>query len=317
MHVLLKITTPLFLILLFSYSSALAQSGAVNADPDFTNYSGDGGGTWIRFKISSIWPNIWRTEKGGEGGPSGAGNGGPALWIYKNTPFDGGVYQVVPVVPGHGYHFEVAWAAVRYSGGTVSPDIGALARQVGIDPYGGTNPLASTVVWSAEHRDASHLGVPGLQLDQFARNNKLTIFLRAKSDYTDGTAEVFYDHAILTENAGMGVIAIAPPTPTAAPATATRVASPTRVPTRVAQAPAATATTQPSPSPTATEIPTDTPQPTASRTRRPTVAPEEVTSTSDGSPFPNLLIVVGGLGAVGIGLGVFGFVIFHLLGRTS
>jgi hypothetical protein len=31
---------------------------------------------------------------------------------------------------------------------------------------------------------------------------------------------------------------------------------------------------------------------------------------------PNLLIVIGGLGVVGMGLGIFGFVIFHLLGRT-
>lgn len=311
------ISISLTLFLFLTIDSVVAQTGAVNADPDFTNYTGDGGGTWIRFKISSLWPNIWRTEKGGEGGPNNAGNGGPALWIYKNTPFDGGVYQVVPVAPGHGYHFEVAWAAVRYSGGAVSPDIGALARQVGIDPYGGTNPLASTVVWSAEHRDASHLGVPGLQMDQHARNSKITIFLRAKSDYTDGTAEVFYDHAILTENTSMGVIVIAPPTPTAAPATPTRVASPTRAPTRVAQAPAATATTQPSPTATATDIPTNTPPPTVTRTRRPTVAPEEAASPSEGSFSPNILILIGALGAVGIGLGIFGFVIFHLLGRAA
>ncbi len=318
MRVFLTICSSLILFLAVTENSVLAQSGAVNADPDFTNYSGDSGGTWIRFKISSVWPNIWRTDKGGEGGPKGSGDGGPALWIYRNTPFDGGVYQVVPVTPGHGYHFQVGWAAVRYSGGNVSADIGKLARQVGIDPYGGTDPTASTVQWSAEHRDASHWDVPGLQMDQHARNSKITIFLRAKSEFTDGTAEVFFDHAILTENPSMGVITVAPPTPTVAPATATRTAAPTQVRTRVAQAPSATTTAQPSPSSTATAIPTNTSPPTATRTRPPTVAPEETNNnSSDGMPLVNILIAVGTFGAAGIGLLVFGFVIFHLLGRTT
>ncbi len=306
MRVSLKIFFPVLFILHLTTALVFAQTGAINADPDFDNYNADPAGPWQTFKISNPGPKIWRTEKGGEGLP------GPALWLNRDTPFYGGVYQVVSVTPGKGYHFQVDWAAVNYNGGAIPNDQGLVARQVGIDPYGGTNPLASTVQWSGEHRDGSKFKVPGLQLDQYARNNKLTVFLRAKSEFS-GHVDVYFDHAILTENAGMGVITVAPPTATAAPATATRPA-PTVARTRVALATSATATPPP---PTVTLEPTstETPRPLPTRTPRPTATPEETASASSPQVAVMVLIGLGGLGTVGVGLFVFGFMVFRLLGR--
>lgn len=313
MHLSLKIFLPVVFILLLTTPFVSAQTGILNADPDFDNYVADPAGPWQTFKISNPGPRIWHSPKGGEGGPSGAGNGGPALWLNQDVPFDGGVYQVVTVTPGKGYHFEVAWAAVSYNGGGLPNDIGKVARQTGIDTYGGINPLASTVVWSGEHRDGSHLGVPGLQLDQYARNNKLTIFLRAKSEFTGGHVDVYFDHAVLTENTGMGTIVIAPPTAVAAPATATRTRTQT-VP-RVAQAPGATSTLPSTATLEPTSTVTDTPRPLPSRTPRVTATPEETSEASGSSGIFIILLALGGLGVGAVALLGFGFIMFRLLGR--
>ena len=159
MHVSLKFFSSALFILLLSASLASAQTGAINADPDFDKYDADPNGPWQTFKIGAVGPRVWHSPKGGEGWP-----GGPALSLTRETPYDGGVYQVVNVTPGKGYHFEVAWAAVRYSGGTVPNDIGKTGRLIGIDPYGGTNAAASTVQWSPELRDGRHFQTPELLL---------------------------------------------------------------------------------------------------------------------------------------------------------
>lgn len=233
--------------------------------------------------------------------------------ITRESPFDGGVYQVVSVTPGKGYHFAVDWAAVRYSGGTVSNDLGSTGRLVGIDPFGGTNASAASVQWSSELRDGRHFQTPETQIDQFARSNKITIFLRVKNDYTGGLVEVYFDHALLTENTSMGTISIAAPTATSAPATATRTRTVTVA--RVAQAPGAT----PTPSSTNTVEPTatatDTVRPIASRTPRPTATPEETSDSGGASGLMVALLALGGLGLGGVALLGFGFVVFRLLGR--
>lgn len=154
-----------------------AQGASVNADPDFDGFYGSGDGTsgaWKPFKISNPGPTIWKHIT--EGWPKG-----PSLWIYADTiQFDGGVYQVVPVQPGRGYHFEVAWAVVRHAGMLVRDDVDFI-RQIGIDPHGGTNPLSPNVQWSMEYRGTGKFP-PELAIDQYARADKITLFIRAKRE---------------------------------------------------------------------------------------------------------------------------------------
>ncbi len=271
----------LFCAFVSLYGSVYAQSGAVNADPDFDSfYSGDGtSGAWKPFKISNPGPAIWKHPT--EGWPKG-----PSLWIYGDSiTFDGGVYQVVTVTPGHGYHFEVAWAVVRH-GGALRDDV-QFVRQIGIDPTGGTNPLSPNVQWSGEYRGTGKFP-PELAIDQYARSDHVTIFLRAKNFYTDSRAEVFFDHAILTEN-GAPPIAVASPTLPPATPTIARQATPTMVRTRVALA--ATSTLQPTT--TATLTSTDTPMPSATRTPRATATP--MVAEPESPDLSRLLLALGAL----------------------
>ena len=311
MRVLLTKTLIAIALLSLSLSAsswASAQGAAANADPDFDGFYNVGDGTpgaWKPFKVSNQSFSIWKHPT--EGWPKG-----PSLWIYGDSvSFDGGVYQVVAVTPGRGYHFEVAWAVVRH-GGVAVYENSQLIRQVGFDPYGGTNPLSPNVQWSGEYTGSGKFA-PELAIDQYARSDHITVFLRAQNRYADSRAEVFFDHAVLTDN-GAAPIVVAPPTaaPTARPPTATVkpvVAAPTR--TRVAPT-ASTTTETPSPTLTATPSPTDTREPTATRTPRVVATPTE---TPDASPVAMRLtvslaiiaVLAGGGGIVLLGALVFLF----------
>jgi hypothetical protein len=269
---------------LVSYESSYAQSAWVNADPDFDGFynSGDGtSGAWKPFKISNPGPVIWKHPT--EGYPQG-----PSLWIYgDNMQFDGGVYQVVAVTPGRGYHFDVAWAVVRHGGVLVRDDVN-LVRQVGIDPTGGTNPLSPNVQWSGEYRGTGKFP-PELAIDQFALGDHISIFIRAKNFYTDSRNEVFFDHAVLTDN-GAAPIAVTSPTRPPATPTATKPTTPTPVRTRVALA----ATSAPTLAPTFTPLPTNTaPSTTAIRTPRATATPEPIAPAASDFSYTAILLVAG------------------------
>ncbi len=296
-----------FLFIFLSVRSiAGAQSATINADPDFDNFytTGDGNsGVWKPYKISNPGPAIWKQPT--EGWPKG-----PSLWIYADAiQFDGGVYQVVAVTPGHGYHFEVAWAVVRHDGVGIHDD-SQLIRQVGIDPYGGTNPLSPNVQWSGEYTGSGKFA-PELAIDQYAQSDHITIYLRAQNHYTDSRNEVFFDHAVLTEN-GAPPIAVAPPTavptvrlPTAAP----KPAAPTR--TRVVP----TSTSTPEPTLTATQEPTETREPTATRTPRATETPAAPAASSLVSRLTLSLALVACLGGGG-GIVLLGVLIFLFITRS-
>lgn len=234
---------------------------------------------------------------------------GPSLWIYGDAiPFDGGVYQVVAVTPGHGYHFEVAWAVVRHGGVAVHDD-SQLIRQVGIDPYGGANPLSPNVQWSGEYTGSGKFA-PELAIDQYAQSDHITIYLRAQNHYTDSRAEVFFDHAILTEN-GAPPIAVA--TPTVRPPTATpKPAAPTRP--RVAVV-APTSTSTPEPTLTVTPVPTETREPTATRTPRATATPDAPAASPLVSRLTVSLALVACLGGGG-GIVLLGVLIFLFVSRS-
>lgn len=306
MYVVLKVLIPIVLILLLTTPFVSAQTGALNADPDFDGFTAQTTDAWQAFKIGNNSARAFRSIQ--EGWPKT-----PALWLQGNAPFDGGVYQIVNVTPGKGYHFQADWAAVSYNGGALPNDLGQVARTIGIDPYGGINPQASSVVWSAELRDGRHFQTPETQLDQYARNSKITIFLRAKSDFAAGHVDVYFDHAMLTENTGMGTIVIAPPTATSAPATVTRTRTQTTA--RVAQGPGATSTPPSTATLEPTSTATDTIRPPASRTPRVTATPEEIPDAPKTPSVFVILLALGGLGVGGVALLGFGFIVFRLMGR--
>ena len=303
---LVLIAISFLFIFLAVRSLASAQGATINADPDFDNFYTAGNGTsgaWIPYKISNPGPVIWKAPT--EGWPKG-----PSLWIYGDViPFDGGVYQVVSVTPGHGYHFEVAWAVVRHDGVGIHDD-SQLIRQVGIDPYGGTNPLSSNVQWSGEYTGSGKFA-PELAIDQYAQSDHITIYLRAQNHYTDSRNEVFFDHAVLTEN-GAPPITVASPTPPPTVRPPTAVPKPA-APTRTRAVPTSTSTLEPTL--TATPEPTQTSEPTATRTPRATETPDAPVSSPLVSRLTMSLALVACLGGGG-GVVLLGILIFLFVTRS-
>jgi hypothetical protein len=172
------------------------------------------------------------------------------------------------------------------------------------------------VQWSGEYNGSGKFA-PELAIDQYARSDHITIFLRAQNRYTDSRNEVFFDHAVLTDN-GSAPIAIAPPTvaPTVRPPTATaKPAAPTR--TRVALV-VATTTDTPAQTATATPLPTNTLLPTATRAPLPSVT-EVAVETADSAPVAARLTLSLALVAClagGGGLVLFGALFFLFLNRA-
>ncbi len=305
MHVrqLLLANYLLFTLLLLFPVAIHAQGGGLLQDGGFDGFyaSGDGSsGVWKPFKLSTPGPVI--SKHALEGWPRG-----PSLHIYGDAiQFDGGVYQVVGVTPGKGYHFEVQWAVVSYGG--VGMTESKVIRQVGIDPYGGTDPRSSNIVWSGEYRGSGKCARPcpaDLGVDAHARSDKITVFLRARSEYTDSHVDVYFDSAGLQEN-GAPPIVVAPPTATPAPQPTARPATATPIRTRVAAA--ATAT------PTATAAPTETREPTATRTPRATIVPPaEESSTA----MPTLTLFILGAGCLFFAMLALGGIGFFLLVKRT
>jgi hypothetical protein len=205
--------------------------------------------------------------------------GAPSLRMWSNgDTFMAGIYtQVGGLQPGATYRASVGWAAP-------SDPHDSFGRRLGIDPTGGTDPNAPTVVWSNFHfGDGRRLNCPApdpnIDVAAAAKSSTVTVFVEVHHNYSTGNNYIFIDAVSLTQDSSAPV---APPPPTAtpvpptsapvvqAPPAPTRTAAPTRTPT-----PAATATATPSPTATATATasptPTASPSPTATETPAPTL----------------------------------------------
>lgn len=245
--------------------------------------------------------------------------GAPSLQIWSDGgTFKAGIYQQVSnVTPGATYKASVGWSAPN------EPD--AFVRKLGIDPTGGTDPNAPTVVWGPGHvgpgrfGNYSNPGDPNIDVSAVAKGPTITVFFLTDHTYSTGVNMIFVDALELTQDTSQPVVNVAPPTAAPAPATPTRppasvqrqVAQPTAVPTATA-----TPTATPSPTPPPTETPTPTPSPTASptptatatatRPPRPTATPtlQPTGLTALASEQRTLLLPVGLValgGAAGIG----------------
>jgi len=208
--------------------------------------------------------------------------GAPSLRMWSDGGnFKAGIHTQVAVTPGAGYRASVAWAA---------PNAPAtFGRQLGLDPTGGTDPNASTVIWGPMHWGDGRIlnrQPPGLNIDVKARalGSTMTVFFLVDHNRSTGSNYIFVDAIALYPDESAPALATSTPTPLPIPPTATLV-PPTHVPTVTptstttqTETPTATATASPTPtvtptttpSPTSTATPTLTPRPTTTPTRTPT-----------------------------------------------
>ncbi len=111
---------------------------------------------------------------------------------------NGGLMQQVIVTPGKVYKFGIygfAWSTKTPIVDTPSTSTAML--WVGIDPAGGTNPAANTVVWSAGVVQMDSYGYFTVQAT--ATGNQVTVFTRTRPDYCVARNDSFWDAASLVQ----------------------------------------------------------------------------------------------------------------------
>jgi hypothetical protein len=219
--------------------------------------------------------------------------GGPNLTIWSNGgTFKAGIYTQVPVTAGGGYRASISWGAPN------APDL--FGRQLGIDPTGGTDPNAPTVIWGPMHWGEGRIlnyPPPDVNIDVRARavGETMTVFFLTDHPSSSGDNLILVDAIALYPDESAPAAISPPPTHTPPPpappepvqeaasadvavaAADAALAAPAAVEVPATDTPTPTATPLPTDTPTATPSPTPTatftPVPTATWTPLPTVTP--------------------------------------------
>lgn len=241
--------------------------------------------------------------------------GAPSLWVLSDgVPFTAGVYQQVQVTPGVVYQSDAGWAAVTQKD---------FERKIGLDPTGGTDPLAPTVIWGP-----SEWGInswPDLTVSARATGPTMTVFVWAHHPTTYGNDWIFFDAVGLWPDPSQPAATLTPtptPKPTRRPPTRTPPpAPPTDTPTDLPPSPTPTETATPAPTDTPTDTPTPTPTATSTSTQTPALPTDTPYPTR--TPLPTIVPVAravpadeaasgGGLGPSGGGSGSSGTVLLFV-----
>ncbi len=216
--------------------------------------------------------------------------GAPSLWLLSDgAPFTAGIFQHVSVTPGVVYQADAGWAAVT------QPDF---ERKIGLDPTGGTNPQAGSVIWGPAEWGISSW--PDLTVRARATGPTMTVFVWANHQITYGNDWIFVDAVGVWPDTSQPVWTVTPvPSPTATRRPPTSTPRPA-APTATAQPPTATATPTESPTlpPTETATPTATAThtPSLTPTFTPTPGPPTATPLPTRTPLPTIVPVARVLG---------------------
>lgn len=190
--------------------------------------------------------------------------GNSQVYFSYFATHDAGIYQQISnVTSGTEFRFSIYGYVLSTSLDdlNVSENPGGVALRVGIDPTGGTDPLASSVVYSeaAIFYDAFRQ----YSVIATAQSTTITVFIRSTV-----TEPVQYSYVYLDD----AVLEITPSSQPASTSTSTRAATATTAPTNTV-APANTTA-----APTNTVAPTNTTAPTN------TVAPANTSESVDATP---------------------------------
>lgn len=232
---------------------------------------------WTEFVVSGN-PDFYRDEH--------SFFGGGTQTIRSGSPFHAGIWTQAQVTAGAGYRASISWGAPNLPG--------EFGRQLGLDPTGGTDPNAPTVVWGPMHfGDGRILNYtsdgPNIDVRARAVGDRMTLFFNVDRPTSSGDGLIFIDAiALYPDESAPQAIVVPTETPTAEPPTpepappveanadpsagiaAAQIApaiivppdTPTPLPTytpTAAPTPTSSPTPSPTPSPTATQTPTLTP----------------------------------------------------------
>ncbi|GAB4474836.1 MAG: hypothetical protein Kow00124_15240 [Anaerolineae bacterium] len=196
----------------------VAQSGNLLQNPSFEGqvYDAYGGGTAI---IPLGWEPFYRDTRPNyemELHPPHVRTGTYSARFYTAySVHDAGLLQQVQnVTPGATYRFS-AWVLAWSTENPVvdTPSTSTMETLVGIDPNGGKDPWAASVVWGSNRTMDAFTQIV---VEAKANASTITVFLRAKPDWPVARNDTFWDDAELIQTAGPAVTQTAP---TQAPAT--------------------------------------------------------------------------------------------------
>jgi LysM repeat protein len=133
-----------------------------------------------------------------------------------------GVYQqVLGITPGTKLRFS-AWGFMYGKDPDASKNPGVVRMKVGIDPTGGTNPFAGSVVWSGIVNPVaigSGSAWQEMWIETVAANSTVTVFVHSSPDWPmDGALTAQWDDAtlVVTGQAEAPTGTVPPPPPTSA-----------------------------------------------------------------------------------------------------
>jgi hypothetical protein len=110
-------------------------------------------------------------------------------------PFDATVYQLASVTPGKSYSLS-GWMLSLCGGSAQPSDCPAgyyMAKMLGIDPSGGTDPTAASVIWVEDRRNFTESRWANLRLGATAQSSTMTVFARINSPFLWHGAHAFID----------------------------------------------------------------------------------------------------------------------------
>ena len=114
---------------------------------------------------------------------------------FAAPPFDVVLYQPVSATAGTSYSLS-AWMTSLCGGSTTPSDCpqdAYIAKMAGVDPTGGVDPTAPTVLWIEDRRPHTEVRWTNLFLATTAQGPALTVFLRVLSPFYHHGNHVFAD----------------------------------------------------------------------------------------------------------------------------
>ena len=186
----------------------LTNPGVEVYDPPYAQFDGidcQVASGWQRFWYDGDEP-CWMDTRVFANSHLGSGwvekiEGETSQLIVATEPYTAGIQQTVTgLTPGLGYGFHAAMLTIYQTSAPPAVD-GTMIKQVGLDPTGGTDPSAPTVLWDApDDHDEGPWSID-LRTVVYAQAPTMTVFIRVISPLESGGLPYlnysFLDSAIL------------------------------------------------------------------------------------------------------------------------
>jgi hypothetical protein len=147
--------------------------------------------------------------------------GNAAQVVWSSYDFDAGIYQQVSGLNvGQDYAFEVGMASYWRGSGYPKTD-GKIKKCVGIDPYGGTSPTSTNVIWDWANCDSTDKTWPYMEMAATAKAPTVTVFARIQAPDNESPNHYDLDYVFIDD----GRMTLAPTVALALPSLSTTTVS--------------------------------------------------------------------------------------------